>query len=388
MRSKFLLITFLYSSFLLIFLQSQNVLSYEATVTDYNSASTYENTKFLRIVGGVKTAQGFAPWFAGLLDSTVVDNWNAQFCGGALIHPEWVVTAAHCVFDSADNLFKAKALNVLVGTHSLFEGGERIAVNQIIVHPRFDNKSLKNDIALLHLVKSMGGQSFISLPGKSFDIPVVADNAKSTVIGWGSTSISSKNPQFPSELEQVDLPIISESECQSLMGNDIFSTSLCAGFLDGGKDSCQGDSGGPLITSLSGENQLIGIVSWGAGCAQPFSPGVYTRVSKYEEFITRHLCANTQLPIPQITASERQNSDGSVSVTISFSKVEGADKYRLYYAPYRNNGQNITDIRHIDTLLEARTYRLPSNARFYIAGQAVKNNCVSGFSGVAAVPSL
>jgi len=388
MRSKALLIALLYSSFLFVSLQSHYVLSSEISVTDYDSKASTDNIKFLRIIGGVKTVKNFAPWFVGLLDSTVLNNWNAQFCGGTLIHPEWVVTAAHCVLDGANNQLNTNALDVLIGTHSLFEGGERIGVDKIIVHPRFDKASLKNDIALLHLIKSIGSKQFIGLPGKSFDIPVVADKAKSTVIGWGSTSISSKNPRFPSELEQVDLPIVSASDCQSLMGNDIFSTSLCAGFLDGGKDSCQGDSGGPLIASLSGENQLIGIVSWGVGCAQPFSPGIYTRVSKYEDFITRHLCVNERLPVPLLTVSEHQNSDGNIAVTINFSKIEGADKYRLYFAPYRGDGQNITEIRHIDTLLESNVYVLPPSARFYIAGQVVKNNCVSAFSGIAVVPSL
>jgi len=339
-----------------------------------------------RIVGGSLSAKNFAPWFVGLVDSTVSDNWQAQFCGGTLIHPEWVVTAAHCVFDNNGQLLTVNSIDILTGTHSLFSGGERIKVSQIIPHPNFDTIRLKNDIALLHLVTPINNNKIISLNGISFDLPVVADYANSTVIGWGSVSANSKDPRFPAELEQVDLPIIPESQCRQLMGNDIFSTSLCAGVLEGGKDSCQGDSGGPLISVLSGENQLIGIVSWGNGCAKQYSPGVYTRVSKYEGFITRHICGNEQPNTPVLTLSAQKEVGGGSKVSIHFSTIQGADKYRLYYALYKAGQRYITGIRHIDTYQQLNSYAIPAGMRFYIAGQAVKNNCVSAFSAIAITP--
>lgn len=352
------------------------------------SSSKNENIS-TRIINGVTAKSGAWPWMAAILSREEQDNFFAQFCGGSLIHPQWVLTAAHCFFQEDGLRGDGNGTDVLIGTNSLSSGGQRINVDQTIIHSGYNpnDTSSEYDIALLHLATPVNNVQPISLPGRSFDVPVVADNANSTVIGWGNLSAAEGGNEFPTELMQVDLPIVSETQCKLWMGADeITSNMLCAGFIQGGKDSCQGDSGGPLISSIGGINQLLGIVSWGTGCALPENPGVYTRVSKFEPFITNHICASDKPATPSLTVTSTLNQNGYYTVTINISEVS-ASKYRLYYAPFVEAGNPITQIRHIETGNTGQ-YVLPPGSKFYVATQAVNNNCSSGFSNIAVAPNI
>jgi len=260
----------------------------------------------IRIVGGYDvTDPSKYPWVAGLVDSGEEEIYNGQFCGGTLIDPEWVVTAAHCVCDSPDMVVSPDSINVVLGTVDLRANPdtyERVEVARIIVNPDYNPDLTDNDVALLQL-KTPSAQStieFLATPESDpsispDDSSALTDSSSSenrlmaTVIGWGDTEV--QRSSYPNQLQEVDIPLVSNQECSLFFEDgEITENMLCAGFIEGGKDSCFGDSGGPLVIPYTeGGYNLIGIVSWGNGCGQPDSYGVYTRVSKIREWIFQQI---------------------------------------------------------------------------------------------------
>ena len=194
--------------------------------------------------------------------------WGGHFCGGSLVREDWVVTAAHCVQGSSPS-----SIDVVIGLHNVngTTGNRTVGVEQIIIHPQYSGNSLNNDYALLLLDEPITDFEPIQLCTDTVhdEEPVI-----STTMGWGATSSGGSSSNF---LLEVDVPI--DDSCGSYSNSDITNNMVCAGFNSGGYDSCQGDSGGPLImTNSDGEYELIGIVSWGYGCAEPNYPGVYSKI--------------------------------------------------------------------------------------------------------------
>ena len=142
---------------------------------------------------------------------------------------------------------------------------------EIIIHPNYSNNSLNNDYALLRLDEPVTDFEPIKL---CTDTAHDEEPVMSTTMGWGATSSGGSSSNF---LLEVDVPI--DDSCGNYSNNEITNNMVCAGDSNGGEDSCQGDSGGPLImTNSDGEYELIGIVSWGYGCAEPNYPGVYSKI--------------------------------------------------------------------------------------------------------------
>ncbi len=244
-----------------------------------------------RIVGGQEADPGEWPWQVALI-APGRDPHEGQFCGGSMIEPGWVLTAAHCVDHNDES-----RVEVAAGVFDLAvpeAGFERRSVAEIIVHPGWNPNTNDNDIALLRLSSPIPfrGASGDMLPITGIQLPspavgaLVGENA--TVTGWGNTR-GQPNPggtSFPSRLHEVSVPVISNADCNLAYG-DITDNMICAGVPQGGVDSCQGDSGGPLVrfNDAAERWEQIGVVSFGIGCAAPGFPGVYARVSQYISWI-------------------------------------------------------------------------------------------------------
>jgi secreted trypsin-like serine protease len=224
-----------------------------------------------RIVGGERTSTRDNPFAVYLTTSN-----GGQFCGATLVTARKVVTAAHCV-----NKRGVGELRVVAGRdEENSSAGTVVEVEAKWVHPSFTSVTGGYDVAVLTL---SGEVSYRSIPiAGGGDTELYRPGTRTTVLGWGYTSEDGPSSEV---LLKATIPVMSESECRASSSTFNPASHLCAGYPDGGVDACNGDSGGPQVAG----GKLIGIVSYGTGCARPNKPGIYTKVAAFAADINRQL---------------------------------------------------------------------------------------------------
>ncbi|KAI5279653.1 vitamin K-dependent protein C [Manis pentadactyla] len=246
-----------------------------------------------RLVNGKMSLRGESPWQVILLDSK-----KKLACGAVLIHTSWVLTAAHCMEDS-------KKLTVRLGEYDLrrWENWEvDVDIREVLMHPNYTRSTTDNDIALLRLARPATlSQTIvpICLPDSGLSERQLTQVGQETVVtGWGYRSETKRNRTFV--LNFIKIPVAPHDECAQIMHNMVSENMLCAGILGDSRDACEGDSGGPMVASFHGTWFLVGLVSWGEGCGRIHNYGVYTKVSRYLDWIHSHIRAEEVAPKGQV----------------------------------------------------------------------------------------
>lgn len=230
------------------------------------------------IVGGDGVSLADYPYAVYL-----VDGRGNQYCGGTLLSRNTVLTAAHCAL-----AVRTSDLGVVVGRdYTASDDGVQVGVRSVWVAPGYDNPLSGDDIGVLTLTRGVS-QRPARLPTAADEV-LYAPGTRAVVLGWGRLY---ENGPKPGHLRGARVPVVSDATCAGIYRPFDPATMVCAGYDEGGVDACQGDSGGPLVVG----DTVIGIVSWGDGCAEPGRPGVYTRVSAYTDDIPHDVRGDQPAP--------------------------------------------------------------------------------------------
>ncbi|KAM4807935.1 acrosin-like [Rhinophrynus dorsalis] len=242
-----------------------------------------------RVVGGMDALPGSWPWLVSIQEPS--EGGHVHMCGGSLLNNNWVLTAAHC-FKNQGNDFNTWRMVFGINQLSKMDKETQIrTIAQKIQHENYMPEQQRNDIALLRLDKPVEFNDFIEpacLPDKSAILKRMTD---CYIAGWGV--VKEGGAKAADVLQEARLDMIFPNLCNSTnwYNGVIGDYNLCAGYEEGGIDSCQGDSGGPLICKAKGDSvfSVVGVGSWGSGCAKKQNPGVYTSTQYYLDWIIHHI---------------------------------------------------------------------------------------------------
>ncbi|XP_035265912.1 coagulation factor VII-like [Anguilla anguilla] len=252
----------------------------------------------VRIVGGNQCPRGHCPW------QVLLEHKGKSLCGGVIVRPDWVITAAHCVHNRDITDFK-----VVAGEHDLSvpeDSEQRISVAQAIAHERYDAASGDSDIALVRLREPVAFSTMaapVCLPEREFSLRELSATRLSTLSGWGGlTAGGNAPPPGPARpvspvLRRLEVPLVPAAECGPKSGVNLTQSMFCAGYLHGLQPACRGDDGSPLVTQYRGTAFLTGLVGWGRGCQTPGYYGIFTRVDHFLPWL--HETMSTPKPRPQ-----------------------------------------------------------------------------------------
>ncbi|MDX8033798.1 serine protease [Lentzea sp. BCCO 10_0856] len=217
-----------------------------------------------QVVGGERASIEVNPWAVYLTDDR-----GALFCGGTIVAPAKVLTAAHCALGRSP-----ADLRVVAGREDRHdrEAGMSVTVSEIWIHKQYVSADEGEDVAVLTLKKAL---PYTPLPiAELSDRELYQPGTQLRALGWGRTSENGKTSRY---LMQATVPVLPDDFCVDAYPQFVKTDMFCAGYEGGRIDTCQGDSGGPIVVA----GKLVGVTSWGEGCARRGKPGVYVRLSRY-----------------------------------------------------------------------------------------------------------
>ncbi|XP_031789341.1 serine protease 33 isoform X2 [Nasonia vitripennis] len=233
------------------------------------------------IVGGEFTEINTVPYLAQILKD------GDHFCGSAILSKYWIVTAAHCLEDEGELSLDTEKWTVITGSSVRSKGGHLHTVKKIIAHENYDNLTSDNDIALFELEEPIKFDELQQAIEISNRVPKADDKLK--ISGWGKQG---ERRGVSKQLKTAVVPVIDQTECLQMFEKyldyedyrelEVTNNMLCAGA--NGEDTCQGDSGGPAVIA----GKLAGVTSWGFDCGSKKTPGAYTRIRNYRQWIAEH----------------------------------------------------------------------------------------------------
>ncbi|XP_043965606.1 coagulation factor VIIi [Gambusia affinis] len=251
------------------------------------------------LVGAKYCNHGDCPW------QVLIKLNGSSHCGGVLVRPDWVITAAHCVHGKS-----LQQLVVVAGENNLDMKGDTeqtFDANVAIPHENYDPATGDSDIALVRMNASVSLSRYavpICLPTKDFAERELLPVRYHIVSGWGKRTTggnafaSSGHPLSPI-LRKLNVPIIQNSQCSQKAKFNFTDNMLCAGYLDGTQESCRGNDGSPLVTEYGSTSFLMGVVAWGRGCSQPGYYGVYTKVAMFVDWVEETIKKTPTLDVLQ-----------------------------------------------------------------------------------------
>ncbi|KAM9837931.1 hyaluronan-binding protein 2 [Aulostomus maculatus] len=258
----------------------------ETDTTEFSQCGKPQPGRSARIFGGKKSFPGAHPWQVSLQTRPKHSSWPfSHICGGVLLESCWVLTAAHCIKSGVD--MQVVMGGVDIEKEEAFD--QVVPVERAIVHEDYRQSpfALHNDIALLKLkginkpycAKESRFVKTACLSQQPFD-----SGTECVISGWGVTETQKHGTN---QLLDARVVLISDDKCRAphVYGDSLDDSMFCAGNMKGGVDSCQGDSGGPLVCERNGTHYVVGVVSWGDGCGKKYKPGVYTKVSRFTDWI-------------------------------------------------------------------------------------------------------
>ncbi|XP_015276328.1 PREDICTED: transmembrane protease serine 9 [Gekko japonicus] len=266
-------------------------------------------SKPVKIVGGLDASRGEVPWQVSLKEGL------RHFCGATIVGDRWLLSAAHCFNHTKPEYITAYAGATLLSAAE--SSSVKVSVRRVVLHPSYNPLLLDFDVAVLELARPLLFGKYVQpvcLPLAIHKFPV---GKRCSISGWGS--VREGNTTKPEHLQRASINIIDQKTCSVLYNFSLTERMICAGFLEGRVDSCQGDSGGPLTCEETpGVFYLAGLVSWGAGCAQPRKPGVYTRITKLKGWILDTISprpSTTLTSTSKTTAGTTSSSPGTTQTT-------------------------------------------------------------------------
>ncbi|NWW41940.1 ACRO protein, partial [Panurus biarmicus] len=237
-----------------------------------------------RVVGGTGAEPGAWPWIVGIQHPWIPG--LGHLCGGSLISAQWVLTAAHCF----DQIMEISMVYVMIEATQLTQSGpgaQKRHVKQVLMHPYYNPDDMSYDIALLELDHPVQCSPFIQLACVPDATLTLSELQNCWVAGWGSTAPRAQNSS--DVLQEAKVQLIDVQLCNSSgwYAGEIHAHNLCAGYPQGAIDTCQDDSGGPLMCQEENSDfwWVIGITSWGKGCARARRPGVYISTQYFYDWI-------------------------------------------------------------------------------------------------------